>query len=93
MSGQTEDVSYNTPDFATPERENKPDPDQPNKSVLLTIFKYLNEQMAKHNSFEVIKPEAEGVMTTQQQVLVHKEVVAHLNNIRVEIINKIKELK
>lgn len=89
---ETEDVPYNAPEFATPEKENEPDEDQVNKGVLLEIQKYLDEQIAKHNSLDVIKPDAENLMTSQQQVVVHQEVVTHLRNVRTTISDKLKEL-
>lgn len=90
--GQTEDIPYNVSDHATPEPEEEQDPDQPNKSVLKDILKYLDEQIKIHNSLDLVEPNAEQIMTTQQQVAVQKQVVAHLRDIRSQISNKIKEL-
>lgn len=89
---ENEDIDYHVSDHATPEPDNKEDDDQPNKSVLLEVRKYLDEQIKKHNTFDVIAPEAEGVMTTQQQVEMHKQVVTHLRNIKTMVNDKIKEL-
>jgi hypothetical protein len=94
MTEPTEDVPYNVDEFATAEKEKVEDPDQPNKSVLKDILKYLNEQIKIHNSLDLIEPDAEkAVMTTQQQVVVQKQIVIHLRNVRLEISNKLKELK
>lgn len=89
----TEDVPYSVSDHATPEPTAPVDADQPNKSVLKNTLKYLDEQIAAHNSLDLVEPNAEAIMTTQQQVAVQKQVVTHLRNIRTEIDNKIKELK
>jgi hypothetical protein len=91
---QTEDIPYEVSDFATPEPEKRTDDvDQPNKSVLIGVSKYLDQKILEHNTLDVIEPAAEGVMTTQQQVALHKQVVIHLRNIKSEIDNKIKELR
>lgn len=91
---ETEDVPYNTPDFATPDKpQTANDPDKPNKSVLKATLKYLDEQIAKHNSLDLVEPNAEQIMTTQQQVAVQKQVVSHLRQIRIDINNKVEELK
>lgn len=91
---EAEDVPYSTPDFATPDKPtDSDDPDRANKSVLKEMLKYLDDQIAKHNSLDLVEPNAEPVMTTQQQVTVQKQVVSHLRNIRNEISNKLKELK
>ena len=89
---QTEDIPYNVSDFATPEVENKADPDQKNKSVLLDIQKYLNEAIAEHNTFDVIDLTEQAKMTPAQQIAVHKVVTEHIRNIKSTIDNKIKEL-
>ena len=90
----TEDIPYEVSEFATPEPDKKADDvDQPNKSVLIGVSKYLDEKIIEHNTFDVIEPAAEGVMTTQQQVQMHKQVVVHLRNIKSEIDDKIKELR
>jgi len=86
------DVEYSAPDFATPEDDKRDDDDQPNKSVLIEVQEYLKKAIAEHNSFDVIEPTAEMIMTTQQQVAVQKEVVKHLRTIKTEIDNKIEEL-
>lgn len=91
---ENEDIPYSAPEFATPEAEKKTDdPDQLNKSVLIDTLEYLDEQIKKHNTFDIIEPAAEGVMTTQQQVQMHKQVVLHLRNIRITIRDKVKELR
>lgn len=91
---QTEDVPYIVDEFATAEQEKVQDPDQPNKSVLKSALEYIDEQIATHNSLDLVDPSAEkSIMTTQQQVAVQKEIVTHLRNIRVDIYNKVKELK
>lgn len=94
MAGQIEDIPYSSvSDHATSEPEEKEDEDQPNKSVLLEVKNYLDKQIEKHNSFDVIAPEAEHIMTTQQQVEMHKQVVTHLRNVRTIVNDKIKELR
>lgn len=91
---QIEDIPYNAPDFATPDVEQKTDDaDQVNKSVLSEIQKYFAEQIEKHNSLDVIEPNSENIMTTQQQIVVHREVVTHLRTAKTLVDNKIKELR
>jgi len=90
---QTEDIPYNVSDFATAEREEQIDPDQPNKSVLLDVDKYLKEALAEHNTLDLIDLTESAKMTPTQQIAVHKLVANHLQNIRSTITNKIKELK
>lgn len=89
---ETEDVPYNVSPHATPEPEKPVDEDQPNKSVLKDALKYLDEQIKIHNSLDLVEPNAEQIMTTQQQVAVQKQVVSHLISIRGDINNKVKEL-
>ncbi len=93
MAGQNEDIPYVAPDFATAEDDKKPDPDQPNKSVLEEAVKYLDQQIKIHNSLDLVEPNAEQIMTCQQQVAVQKQVVAHLRSVRSDINGKVKELK
>lgn len=89
-----EDLDYTVDEFATPDKtEEELDADQVNKSVLYEVVKHLNMQLKKHNSLDLVEPNAENIMTTQQQVQVQKEIVVHLNEIRTMIVNKIKELK
>lgn len=92
MAEPTEDVPYNVDGFATPEKENEPDEDQPNKSVLLEVQKYLDETIAEHNSFDVIDLTESAKMTPTQQIAVNKAVVHHLKTVKMEINNKLKEL-
>lgn len=89
---ETEDIPYSAPEFATPEKENEPDEDQPNKSVLLEVQKYLLDAIGEHNSFDVIDLTEQAKMTTTQQIAVHKSVVHHLRAVKTEVDNKIKEL-
>lgn len=91
---QNEDIDYTVSDFATPEPDKKTnDEDQPNKSVLLEVQKYLKEAIAEHNTLDLIDLTEQAKMTPTQQVAVHKLVVNHLRNVKTEIDNKIKELK
>lgn len=91
---ETEDVPYTSiDDFATPEKEEEPDPDQPNKSVLHGVMKYIEEAIDEHNSFDVIDLEEKAKMTPTQQIAVHKLVVNHLRNIKNLINDKMKELR
>lgn len=94
MAEPTEDVPYEVDDFAVEDKAANSDPDEQQtvETVLIKdIRKYLREQIATHNSFDVIEPGAEGVMTTQQQVQTHKAVVVHLRQIQQMINNKVKE--
>jgi len=59
--------------------------------LIQEIRGYLKDAIDTHNSFDAIIPEAEGVMTTQQQVQMHKSVVIHLRHIQQTINAKIKE--
>ena len=94
MAGQNEDIDYTVSDFATPDPEKpKDDVDQPNKSVLVEVDKYLGEAILEHNTIDVLDLTEKLKMTPTQQIMVHKLVVNHLRNIRNEINNKIKELK
>jgi predicted phage-related endonuclease len=90
---QTEDIPYEVSDFATSEDDNKAaDPDQPNKSILKDIQKYLKEAIAEHSSVDMIDLTEKAKMTPTQQIAVHKLVKNHLENIKSSIDNKIKEL-
>lgn len=90
---ETEDIPYNAPEFATPEDDKKTDDDdQPNKSVLLEIQKYLKEALAEHNSFDVIDLTEASKMSPTQQIAVHKLVGHHLKAVKTVVDNKIKEL-
>ena len=89
----TEDIPYTAPDFATPDKETeKADPDQPNKSILKDIQKYLKEAIVEHDSVDQIDLTEKAKMTPTQQIAVHKLVKAHLENIKSTIDTKIKEL-
>lgn len=91
---QTEDIPYTAPDFVTPEPEKKgDDPDQPNKSILKAVQKYLTEAIAEHDSVDQIDLTEQAKMTPTQQIAVHKLVKNHLINIKSDIDNKLKELR
>lgn len=89
---ETEDVPYNVSEFATPEDEKTTDDDQPNKSVLLEVQKYLDEAIAEHSSFDVIDLTEQAKMSPTQQIGMHKNVVHHLRHAKTVIDNKLKEL-
>lgn len=89
----TEDIPYNISEFATPDKEEAPDPDQPNKSVLNDALTYVDEAIAEHNTFDVIDLTESAKMTTTQQIAVHKLVTQHLRSIRNVINDKVKELR
>lgn len=94
MAEPNEDIDYTVSDFATPEKESKQsDEDQPNKSVLLDVQKYLQEAIEEHNSMDVLDLTESMKLTPTQQIAVHKLVINHLRAVKVEIDNKIKELK
>lgn len=94
---ETEDVPYEVSDFATPDKEEEQDPDQPNKSVLLEVAEYCEKQIAEHNTFDVInlpanaKPEEK--VAAFDDMAIHKGVAMHLRNIKSMIDDKLKELK
>lgn len=68
------------------------DEDQTTETKLIQeIRKYLKEQIKTHNSFDAIEPQAEQIMTTQQQVQMHKSVVIHLRQIQNMINDKVRE--
>lgn len=91
---QTEDIPYEVSDFATPDKETPKgaDPDQANKSVLKDIQTYLKEAIAEHDSVDQIDLTEQAKMTPTQQIAVHKLVKNHLQNIKSDIDNKLKEL-
>lgn len=89
---QAEDIPYAVSDFATPDKEREADPDEPNKSVLKDIQKYLREAIYEHNTLDLIDLTEAAKMTPTQQIAVHKLVANHLQNIKSTIDNKIKEL-
>jgi len=100
MTGLTEDEDYlisgEVDDFAieddASDNAGVADEDQTAETKLIQeIRKYLKENIATHNSFDAIIPEAEGVMTTQQQVQMHKIVVIHLRQIEQVINTKVRE--
>lgn len=94
MPEPNEDVDYTVSSFATPDKkEEQLDDDQPNKSVLLEVQKYLAEAIDEHNSMDVLDLTESMKMTPTQQVAVHKLVVNHLRSVKSEVDNKIKELK
>lgn len=89
-----EDIPYSAPGFAVPEEEKQADdPEQPNKSVLVDVQKYLKEAIDEHNSLDVIDLTEAAKLSPGQQIAVSKLVVSHLRNIKSLIDNKIKELK
>lgn len=90
---ENEDIPYAVSEFATPEDEKQADDDQPNKSVLLEVRKYLKEAIAENNTFDVIDLTESAKMTPTQQIAVHKSVVHHLRHIKTLVNNKIKELQ
>lgn len=66
--------------------------DQTTETKLIQdIRKYLADQIKTHNSFDAIEPQAEQIMTTQQQVQMHKSVVIHLRQIQNMINDKVRE--
>lgn len=88
------DVPYNVSEFATPDKtEEQADDDQPNKSVLLEVQKYLAEAIDEHNSLDTIDLTEAAKLTPGQQIAVNKLVVAHLRTVKSTVDNKIKELK
>lgn len=89
---ENEDIPYNVSDFATSEADTKVDEDQPNKSILLEIQKYLIRAIKEHSSLDVIDLTETAKLNPGQQIAVAKQVVEHLRNIKVDIDNKIKEL-
>lgn len=90
---ENEDIDYTISDHATSEPEKKgDDDDQPNKSVLIEVQRYLDEAIAEHNSFDVIDLTEAAKMTPTQQIAVHKSVVHHLKAAKTEVDNKLKEL-
>lgn len=90
---ENEDIDYTVSDFATPDdNKSEQDEDQPNKSVLLEVQKYLKEAIEEHNTLDVIDLKRPGKMTPTQQVAVHKLVVHHLRDIKSTVDTKIREL-
>ena len=93
MTAQNEDVPYNVSDFATSDEETKSDPDRSNESVLIGVNKYLEEAIIEHNTIDVVDLTEAAKMTPTQQIAVHKVIVEHLRNIKVEVSNKIEKLR
>lgn len=97
MPGQTEDAPYtHIDDFALDDESNEgtvaADEDQTAETtVIKEIRAYLKKAIKEHNTLDVVHPEAENTMTTQQQVTMHKQVVIHLRNIQQMINSKVKE--
>lgn len=91
----TEDIPYSSvEDFAIADREASEESTEdqtPNSKVFQEIREYLDEAEAEHNSFDIIDLTEQAKMTPTQQIAVHKQVVAHLRNIRGVIDNKVKE--
>lgn len=91
---QTEDIDYTVSDFATPDKkEEQVDEDQPNKSVLLEVQKYLAEAITEHNSLDTIDLTETAKLNPGQQIAVSKLVVNHLRSIKSMVDDKIKELR
>ncbi len=94
MAEPNEDIPYNTPSFATPDKtDEQSDPDQPNKSVLLDTQKYLEEAIEEHNSLDTIDLTEQAKVTVREQIAVNKLVVNHLRSIKSDIDSKVEELK
>lgn len=89
---ETEDIPYSAPEFATPEEEKQSDDDQPNKSILLEVQKYLDEAIVEHNSMDVIDLSESFKLNPGQQIAVAKQVVNHLRAVKTIVDSKIKEL-
>lgn len=91
----TEDMMGDIDPFAVaddPDDLLNDDQDMTVETVLIReIRDYLKEQLALHNSLDAIEPGGENVMTTQQQVQMHKAIVEHLRQIQQIIDNKVKE--
>jgi len=90
---ENEDIPYVVSEFATSEEEKSVDEDQPNKSVLLEVQKYLKDAIKEHNSLDTIDLTEVAKLTPGQQIAVNKIVVAHLRSVKTVVDNKVKELK
>jgi hypothetical protein len=88
----TEDIDYNVAEFATSEDKKQLDPDQPNKSVLFEVQKYLKKAIVEYNTVDGIDLTEAAKMTPTQQIAVHKLVVNHLRSVKRMVDDKLKEL-
>lgn len=98
MTGQTEDIPYSAPDFATPDDDNKAtDVDQPNKSVLKEISEDMAEDIKNHEGFDVINLPAnatpEQKIAVFDEIAIHKGLAMNLRKYKAKLDDKIKELK
>jgi hypothetical protein len=59
--------------------------------LIQEIRTYLDEAEKEHNTFDIIDLTEQAKMNPTQQIAVHKQVVAHLRNIRNTINNKVRE--
>lgn len=97
MGEPTEDIPYTTPDFATPEPDQKPtDPDRSNKRVLVQVSKELAKDIQLHTGFDSLNLPAnatpEQKIAAFDEMAIHKGLVLHLRKYKIMIDNKIKEL-
>lgn len=90
---QTEDIPYNVSDFATPEKETQPDEDQPNKSVLIEVSKFLGDCIKEDKLTTSLDLSKDAPLSLEQQVFISKRDNVRLRNAKMFIDNKIKELR
>lgn len=93
----TEDIPYGVSDYAMTKEEVAPDVDRPNKSVLLKVQKYLEQQIERSLSIDALSlphnATDEEKVAAFNEIAIHKGVAMHLRNIKSTIDNKVKELK
>lgn len=99
MAEPTEDIDYTSVDgfaLADDDTPKGADVDQPNKSVLITLSKELQRDIATNNTFDVINTPAnatpEQKVAAFDDIAIHKGLALHLKKYKVMIDNKVKEL-
>lgn len=88
---QNEDIEYTISDFATTDARSV-DPDQPNKSVLHDVVKYLQDCIDADKLITSLDLSKDAPLTLEQQVFVNKRDNLRLLAAKEFIDNKLKEL-
>ncbi len=86
-----EDIDYTISDFATEEVRGK-DPDQPNKSVLIDVVKYLDDCIEHDKTIASLNLSNDAPLTLRQQVFIAQRDNSRLIAAKEFVTNKLKEL-
>lgn len=97
MADPTEDIDYQAPDFATPDKEAKtPDEDQAYKGVIKEVLEEVKHDIKQEGSFTSLNTPAnatvEEKVAAYDEIAIHKGVALYLNKYKVMLEDKLKEL-